>query len=86
MHMTVGISVSDLGCCLALMKLQNLELAASISQILVRQEGAGTDLGWLASANTNTCGIKACEICKRSLTAVLTIGSFFRGESCWLFL
>lgn len=35
----------------------------------------------LATVNMNTCGAKASEISRMSATAVLAVGSFFRGES-----
>lgn len=47
----------------------------------MEQEG----LKWLASVNTNTCRVKAGKIC-RDLGAVLATGSFFRSESCLVYL
>lgn len=48
-----------------------------------KERRSGEGLKYLASANVNTFGAKACEIYRESEAAVLAI-SFFRGRICWL--
>ena len=45
------------------------------------EERSGKELRWLASANANTCGVKAGEICRQSTATVLAVG-FLSGEIC----
>lgn len=47
-------------------------------------DGGREGLKWLVSANTNTCGLVTSEISRVSAAAVLTPGSFFGGEICWV--
>lgn len=45
------------------------------------KEGDQVGLRWLVSANTNTCGVRTGEICKRFIVALLATGIFI-VKSC----
>lgn len=49
-----------------------------------RRDGEG--LRCLTSANANPCGVRAGEVCRVSVTAVLALGSFLSGECRWVYL
>lgn len=57
-------------------------LTACADHRLLLEEGVGEELTWLKLVNSNTCGMKTDEICRKFVVVTLAI-SFNSGQKLW---